>query len=225
MTKLIEKYDLFIFDLDDTLVRTEKYHYKSWLSVLRDELGDTFYIDFNQFTSKFHSNKSDCIKDYLINDLNISDPTNVINKKNNEYFSLIHREKHNLKLIDGANELLEQILNANKKFVIVSNSLKSNIDYFSEVFPILKNSSKNYYREIMTNRKPHPECYLRVVDDFPNNRMVGFEDSVTGIHAMTQVKRIDTIFINDESYHYYNYIIANYSLMFSIKDYFAIQCE
>jgi beta-phosphoglucomutase-like phosphatase (HAD superfamily) len=225
MIKFIEKYDLFIFDLDDTLVKTEKYHYDSWLFVLKEELGGNFYIDFNKFTSKFHSNKSDCITDYLINELNISDTTNVINKKNNEYFSLIHREKHNLKLIDGTKELLEQILNANKKFVIVSNSLKNNIDYFSEVFPILKNSSKNYYREIMTNRKPHPECYLKVVDDFPNNRMVGFEDSLTGIHAMTQVKRIDTIFINDKSYYYYNYIIANYNLALSIKDYFAIQCK
>ena len=106
MSKIIEKYDLFIFDLDDTLVKTEKFHYKSWLCVLREELGDKFYIDFNYFTSKFHSNKSDCIKAYLINELNISDPTNLINKKNNVYFDMIHRERNNLKLINGANNLI-----------------------------------------------------------------------------------------------------------------------
>jgi HAD superfamily hydrolase (TIGR01509 family) len=228
MIKFIENYDLFIFDLDDTLVKTEKYHYDSWLTVLKQELGMNFYINFNHFVSKFHSNKRNCIMDYLINDLRVSEPERLINKKNNVYFDLIHREKKNLKLIDGANNLLEQIVKSNKKFVIVSNSLKSNIDYFSEVFPILKNSSKNYYRELMINRKPHPECYLRVVADFPNNKMVGFEDSITGIQAMTKANSIDTVFINDKCYYYYDFIIENYNLLFTITDYYGLQstcCE
>jgi beta-phosphoglucomutase len=219
MINFIEQYDLFIFDLDDTLIKTEMFHYNSWLLVLKEELGNNFYIDFNYFISKFHSNKTDCIKDYLITELNIINPTNLINKKNNVYFDLIHKEQHNLNLIYGLNELLEQILKLNKKFVIVSNSLKCNIDYFSELFPILKKSSKNYYREIIVNKKPHPECYLRVVLDFPNNRMVGFEDSITGIHSMTRVNDIDTIFINNVFYYYYNFIINNYNLKKVIKDY------
>jgi beta-phosphoglucomutase-like phosphatase (HAD superfamily) len=223
MIKFIEKYDLFIFDLDDTLVKTENYHYSSWLSVLKQELGVNFHIDFNHFISKFHSNKRDFIKEYLINDLSVSEPERLINKKNNVYFELINREKKNLKLIDGANKLLEQIVKFNKKFVIVSNSLKSNIDYFSEVFPILKKSSKNYYRELMINRKPNPECYLRVVADFPNNKMVGFEDSITGIHAMTQVTSIDTVFINEKCYYYYDFIINNYNLLCTITDYSGLQ--
>jgi len=220
MKEFIENYDLFIFDLDDTLVKTENFHYKSWLSVLREELGDNFYIDFDGFVSKFHSNKCDCINEYLVNELKINDPKRVINKKNIFYYDLIHKERCNLKLINGANELLENIIKLNKKFVIVTNSLKCNIDYFSEIFPILKKSTKNYYREIMNDRKPHPECYLRVVNDFPNNRMVGFEDSITGIHAMAQVKDIDTIFINDDTYYYYKFIIKNYNLKRIIKDLF-----
>ena len=119
-------------------------------------------------------------------------------------------------------ELLENIVNSNKKFVIVSNSLKTNIDFFSKLFPILNKSSKNYYREILINRKPHPECYFKVVDDFPNNRIVGFEDSITGIHAMSQVLNIDTIFINNSDYYYYAYIINNYKLKMTIENYYNI---
>ena len=55
MDGLIEKYDLFIFDLDDTLVKTEKYHYEAWLKTLKEIVGKDFYIDYNFFCSKFHS--------------------------------------------------------------------------------------------------------------------------------------------------------------------------
>uniref|UniRef100_A0A6C0BB40 FCP1 homology domain-containing protein n=1 Tax=viral metagenome TaxID=1070528 RepID=A0A6C0BB40_9ZZZZ len=223
MNYFINKYDLFIFDLDDTLVKTENFHYNAWLNILRRELGNDFYIDFDFFISKFHSVKSDNIKSYLINELGIQNYEEIIQKKNKYYLDIINRDKTNIILIEGALELIEKIIEQNKKFVIVSNSVKSNIDYFSELFPILKKSSKNYYRELLTNKKPHPECYLKVVEDFPDNRMVGFEDSVTGIHAMTQVKTIDTIFINNSSYYYYSYIIKNYNLSNILENYNSLK--
>ena len=222
MSNFINNYDLFIFDLDDTIIKTEIFHYNSWLTILKEELGHDFYIDYNTFISKFHSNKKDSIKYYLIEELKIVDYENTIEKKNKLYLVTIKREQGNLKLIDGISELLENIINSNKKFVFVSNSLKSNIDFFSDLFPILQKSSKNYYRELIINKKPDPECYLKVVKDFPNNRMVGFEDSITGIHALTQVDNIDTVFINNVEYYYYTYIINNYRLNLVIKDYVCL---
>ena len=50
-------------------------------------------------------------------------------------------------------------------------------------------------------------------------KMIGFEDSITGIHAMSQVHSIDTVFINNPQYYYYNYINNNYKLKHVIKDY------
>jgi beta-phosphoglucomutase-like phosphatase (HAD superfamily) len=219
MDYFVNKYDLFIFDLDDTLVKTENFHYNAWLYTLKEVLGDDFFIDYNFFISKFHSNKTDNIKLYLTNELGLENYEDAIKKKNNYYLEFINSNKTHIFLIEGTFELLETIINLNKKFVIVSNSLKSNIDYFSEIFPILKKSSKNYYRELLTNRKPHPECYLKVASDFKNYRMVGFEDSITGIHAMTQVENIDTIFINNSSYYYYCYIIENYKLSNILDNY------
>jgi hypothetical protein len=72
---------------------------------------------------------------------------------------------------------------------------------------------------MFTCRKPNPECYLRVVSDFPNDRKIGFEDSITGIHAMTLVKEIDPIFINIPSYYYYDYIIKSYPKILVIENY------
>jgi HAD superfamily hydrolase (TIGR01509 family) len=219
MYEIINNYDLFIFDLDDTLIKSEKYHYNSWLSVLKEEIGENFYIDFNTFVSKFHSNEKDSIKNYLIEELKIENYEDLIKNKNKFYLELVKKEKKNLQLIPGASKFLENIINNKKKFVIVSNSFKGNVDFFSEMFPILNNSSKNYYREMLKNKKPHPECYIKVCEDFPNMRMVGFEDSITGVHAMNQVECIDTIFINDSNYFYYDYILKNYKLKSVISNY------
>lgn len=215
----IDKYDLFIFDLDDTLVKTEHLHYKSWLNILQKNINKDFFFDYNYYCSKFHSKEQDFIKNYLINELKLKNYEELILEKNNYYLNLIIVEKPNFKLLDGCFVFLENILKNKKQFVIVSNNLKKNIDFFSDLFPILKNSSKNYYREILINKKPHPECYLKVIEDFPNKRMLGFEDSITGIHAICSVSIIDTIFINNNQYYYYNYIIQNYKLKLIIKDF------
>jgi beta-phosphoglucomutase-like phosphatase (HAD superfamily) len=78
---LIDNYDLFIFDLDDTLIKTENYHYIAWLTVLKEVKNENFYIDFNTFCSKFHSNKENNIKTYLLDELNITNYDKIIEKK------------------------------------------------------------------------------------------------------------------------------------------------
>jgi beta-phosphoglucomutase-like phosphatase (HAD superfamily) len=73
---------------------------------------------------------------------------------------------------------------------------------------------------MFTNKKPNPECYLKVLEDFSDiKNIIGFEDSITGIQAMTSVPKIQTVFINSSDYYYYDYIINNYNNLLMIKDY------
>ena len=174
-------------------------------------------MDYTYFTQKFHSVNCDAFKNYLLNELNIKDYDYIINKKNIYFLNLI-KTKH-ITLINGTQNLLELIILHNKKFVIVTNGIKDSLDYFLELFPILKKSSYNYSRETFIKKKPDPECYLQVIKDFPNMKMIGFEDSITGIHAMSQVHSIDTVFINNTQYYYYNYIKETYKLKHVITDY------
>jgi beta-phosphoglucomutase-like phosphatase (HAD superfamily) len=212
MNNLIKNYDLFIFDLDDTIVKTEILHYEAWLFTLKNFISQEFTFTYEYFCLKFHAtiNNINSIKHYLENELNLNNYEEVINFKNNKYLKII--KKKNISLIDGCEILMDLIINNGKQFVIVTNSLKCQIDYFSELFPILKKSSKNYYREIINLKKPNPECYQMVLKDFPNKRMVGFEDSITGIQAITQLPKIETYFINSKNYVYYEYIINNYKV-------------
>jgi len=207
---IIENYDLFIFDLDDTLIKTEAYHYTAWMITLKKFVNDAFTMSENEFFSIFHCITQNKIPNYLQNELHLDNYTDAIEYKNRTYIDILLKERNNIKMIDGCDEFIRQIIKNNKNFVIVSNSLKEHIDFFSELFTILKHSSKNYYREILKNKKPHPECYQMVVQDFPNLRMIGFEDSITGIHSITQVPNIKTYFINTPDYYHYNYIIETY---------------
>ena len=72
MDRLIEKNNLFIFDLDDTIVKTEKYHYDAWILTLQQFVKKDFYINYGDFCLKFHSKIENSIKTYLVNELNLS---------------------------------------------------------------------------------------------------------------------------------------------------------
>jgi len=221
MDGLIEKYDLFIFDLDDTLVKTEKYHYEAWLKTLKEIVGKDFYIDYHFFCSKFHSMIENSIKIYLENDLKISEKEydNIYNLKITNYLKIIEDNKKTIVLIPELDIFLNKIIASSKKFVIVTNTSKCNLDFYLDLFPILQQSSKTYYREMLIHKKPNPECYLKVEQDFPNLRKVAFEDSITGIHALSLIPSISIIFINSSDYYYYDYIIETYSLENIIVNY------
>lgn len=221
MENLVDNFDLFIFDLDDTIVKTEQFHHKAWILTLKNIIDTDFDFDFNFFCSKFHSMIEDNIKLYLVNELKI--PENkyeaIYKQKTQKYLDLINANKNNLKLVDNFDYFLNKIINHSKKFVIVTNTSKCNLDFYLELFPILKKSEKNYYREMMINKKPNPECYIKVANDFPNLKKIGFEDSLTGIHALSCVSAISTVFINTRQYYYYDYIINNYPILLAIENY------
>lgn len=223
MKQIIDNYDLFVFDLDDTLVKTERFHYIAWMQVLKEQLGPTFSLTYEEYILKVHSNKGTPVKDYLQDVLHISEYEKLISKKNEYFMNIIKTYPEKFQLVGGITELINAIIVAGKQFVIVSNSIQSTIECMGELFPILKISTKNYYRELFKNKKPHPECYLKVVEDFPNMKMIGFEDSITGIHAITQVKEIDVVFINSKSYPYYDYILNNYNIKYKCEDYLHIE--
>ena len=63
---------------------------------------------------------------------------------------------------------------------------------------------------MFVNKKPHPECYLRICEDYREYKKIGFEDSLTGVHALNQVDEIDGYFVNNKDYSHYEYIINNY---------------
>lgn len=222
----IWNYDLYIFDLDDTLVKSEYYHHEAWINTLRNNLNDkNFTISYNDFCNTFHSKNPNSIKEYVseLLKINFDEFLSVSKEKNETYLKLLNDSYNQLELIDGVELFLNKIIELNKKFVIVSNSPLSNINFYLERWPILQNASKLYYREMFTQRKPHPECYQMVLADWPElKNKIGFEDSITGIMALIQVPEIMPVFINSETYAHYEEIISLNKNLSVIENYFNL---
>jgi len=218
----IWEYELYIFDLDDTLVKTEYYHYNAWITTIRNKLNDqTFILSFDQFCEIFHSKNITSIRDYIMNllDIDYENFLLITDMKNKLYLSLLNDSYELLEMVDGVDQFLTNILKLHKKFVIVTNSPLNNLVFFLDRFPILKNASKLYYREMFKNKKPNPECYMMVDADYPNLKKIGFEDSITGILALLQVNSITPIFINNKTYVHYDTIITLYDKIYTIENY------
>lgn len=219
MKNIFLEYDLFIFDLDNAVIQTEKYHYLAWIKTLQNILGNDFIISFEYFCEKFHSKDSENINKYLINQLLIENIDEIIENKNKNYLDIINENKENIKLVDGVELFLNMILENNKKFIIVSNSLSMHIEFYLNLFPILKNAIKYYSRELFVKKKPNIECYLKVINDFPTQKKISFEYNITGIHSLSHVKDIKTVFVNNKKYVHYQFILKNYHDIIIIRDY------
>jgi beta-phosphoglucomutase-like phosphatase (HAD superfamily) len=219
MDDLISIYDLFIFDLDDTIVMTEIFHNKAWNIAISKELNKDYNLDFKEYCSIFHSNKKDYFKNYLNEMLNINNFLDICCKKNKIFLELIKISIPQLN--EGVEDFINKIIKNNKKFIIVSNTSKENIEYFLNMYPILKNCDKYYHKDLFINKKPNPECYLKVCDDYPNMRKIGFEDSITGIEALYNVKEITPYFVNNKEYYHYNYILENYRNINIIENFYS----
>jgi beta-phosphoglucomutase len=212
------EYDLYIFDLDDTLVMTEYYHYLSWMYTLKKLLTNEFFIDYDTYISKFHVLSETGIKDYLI-ELGIFNSQFASEMKNAYFIDGIKTNKFNTKLNDGCYQFINRILQNKQKFVIVSNSPKDIVETLITKHIVLQSAYKVYYKEMFTNKKPNPECYLKVKLDFPDHKMIGFEDSITGITALMQVPTITPVFINNSNYYHFDYIRKTYSGLKWIKSF------
>jgi len=212
MIKLLD-FDLFVFDFDGTIMDTEKIHCKAWEVVLSNEIG------LHNYQKYFHSLIKDYSKHYLHLFYNIKyeDYDHLYKLKQDKYEELIKSE--NIELIKGVYDFLNYLIQMNKKFVIVSNTSKKFIDYYSIKYPILNNAFKIYTKELFIHKKPNPECYLKIVNEFKNDKIIGFEDSLVGIHALYQVDQITPVFIYNENYYYKDHMIEKYNNIIVLKDY------
>ena len=209
MTNIID-YDLFIFDFDGTLMDTEEIHFLCWKKVLTEFLNREIDFTIEMYSNYFHSLKNNNSKNYLELMYNIDNNNyDEIYKKKQEYY--IDSIKDQIPtFINGAYHFLEWIIEKNKKFIIVSNTSDKVITIFKKKYEILNKADIIYTKECFFNKKPNPECYLRILENYKDYKKIGFEDSLIGIHALYQVNEILPVFIYNKNYYYTEKIIEEY---------------
>jgi len=213
---MLNEYDVFVFDLDDTLVMTEKIHYQCWLSTINNYV--THNLTFDEFCTVFHSEKEHSIQTYLRDTLMIENFQKVIDEKNKMYTNIVKTQSERFIMNRGSPEFLQSILDSGKQFVIVTNTRYEIVKLFQNQFDIMSRATKIYCKEDFKNPKPNPECYLKVRNDFPNSKLIVFEDSITGVCA-SRSAHLDTIFVNTEKYIHYSKITRSYELIANVTDF------
>ena len=126
MTYNINNYNLFVFDLDGTIINTEIYHHLAWNAVLSIYMKKNINLSYNEYCKNFHININNNIYNYLKNEYNISDPK-IFEDKNNIYLEYI--KNNDIEFIGDSDIFIQNIINNNKKFIIVTNTLTKNIDF------------------------------------------------------------------------------------------------
>lgn len=215
MDKILH-YDLFIFDFDGTILDTETYHCKAWNEAFCEFKKEPIELTMKQYHKYFHSLNMEDAKTILRVLYNIDNYDEIYQLKQTKYMNIILNE--DIGLIRGVNDFLKFIIDNDKKFVIVTNTSNKAIEIFKKKYPIL-NLCKIYTKECFLNKKPNPECYLKVSNDYPCCKKIGFEDSLIGLDALYKVNSITPVLIYDKNYFYMDKMINTYKNIITLENF------
>jgi D-arabinose 5-phosphate isomerase GutQ/beta-phosphoglucomutase-like phosphatase (HAD superfamily)/NDP-sugar pyrophosphorylase family protein len=199
----MDTFDLFLFDMDGTLVNTENLHYKAYqqaFNYFKIPIG----LTFDEYCKYAHYNES-LMENYVAkySDIKYAD---IYTKKK---FFFIQLLDFDLKFIDGAENLLTKLFSLNKKTCIVTHSDSEIIKKICTLLPILNKITKVITKNDYKYKKPFPECYIKALNFFPECvNPIGFEDSYKGYTALFS-SGITSVYIGPSEYYYYKDIAPN----------------
>ena len=166
----------YLFDLDGTLVDTDKIYKDVWNTLLKDY---NIYVD-TDFFNTFIKGKSDTIfVRYLINKITPEQLKIISINKDKLFIEYLNKSNMNI-LFDGVYNYIENI--KDNKIAIVTSSNKKSAEFILKYTKIDKFIDILISSEDTINHKPHPDPYLKAIEILKTDKSdcVIFEDSLTG---------------------------------------------
>ena len=216
MNNILE-YDLFIFDFDGTILNTEPFHCKSWEKALSEYKKTDIKFSMNEYQKYFHTLNENNGKTILKLLYDVDNYNKIYELKQYYYEEFI--KSNEFSFIEGITDFFLFLINNNKKFIIVSNTSEKFIKIFQEKYSILNYAEKFYTKEYFLNRKPNPECYLKISNYYNKLKKIGFEDSLIGIEALYQVNEITPVLLYDKNYYHMEHMIKTYKNAILLEKY------
>eukprot|EP00742_Colponemidia_sp_Colp-10_P004026 GILJ01004294.1.p1 GENE.GILJ01004294.1~~GILJ01004294.1.p1 ORF type:complete len:254 (-),score=16.49 GILJ01004294.1:177-893(-) len=185
----VDSYDIFLFDFDGLLVRSEELHHAAYIEMCRRR-GITLTWDFAKFCSIAHSPRSNGIRDDLYADfpaLREQEPEweTLYAEKKACYQALIENGK--LELMPGVEALLNRIAEVGARRCVATHSPLVQVAAIRRQHPVLNTIPLWITREDYDRAKPAPDCYLHALKKLnyqPGDRVIGFEDTYRGLEAL-----------------------------------------
>lgn len=168
----------FIFDLDGTLVNTERLHYRAWKQALKQN--GVVDISFESYLSFAGTSNEKVAADFINSHSIKKSISELVLEKQTLYMELVP----DVTLCDGVHE----ILNAFKGTVtmaVASSSHRKEVHAILKALDIKDSFSHIVGGDMVANQKPDPEIYLTTIKllGIKPHHSIAFEDSTHGLQA------------------------------------------
>jgi len=179
LKELLEGAKAVIFDFDNVIVDSERYHFEAYSRVFA-ELGHTLDRDeyWREWTSKGGGAEGE-IKRYNLP----FDPAEIRRKKDPIYSSFCRDGL--IKPFPEAGEIIETLHGHGFKLAVASGSYEKDIRNILQSNGLLKFFSATVGKDDIKNYKPHPETYLKAAEalNIPPGLCIAVEDAEKGIKS------------------------------------------
>jgi beta-phosphoglucomutase family hydrolase len=169
-----------IFDFDGVIADSEKHHEVCWQKVAHERgalfTRELYKRGFGVKNERFISEILGWTKD--------QEEIQHIAKRKEEVFEE-YAEQHEVSLIPGVLDFVEELAECGVPLAIASSSIRKNIEILLKRSPIRAFFSHIVSAEDVTHGKPHPEVFLLAAERLllPPERCVVFEDALLGVMA------------------------------------------
>ena len=180
----IERFDLFLFDLDGLLVDTERLHFEAY-QTLCNRYDYEIPWDFMEYLGVAHAS-SNGLQEALEPHFGGRSWDELYVEKKKIYIETLNRGE--LKLMAGVEALLKELAQSRTKRCVVTHSSKEQVSAIKHFLPILKTIPVWITREDYEEPKPAADGYLKALELLldPGDNVIGFEDSLRGFTALQQ---------------------------------------
>lgn len=183
----LDQVDLFLLDLDGTLIDSEPLHLQAWKKVL---LNKDYILDWSleEYLEIATGEKSLLQKSLYskFHKLDARAPHWEALRREKEiiYHKIINEKKYPLK--EGVEPFLSYLQEKNKISCIVTNSSLESCEMVRLEHPILNQITHWIVRKDYKNPKPDPECYNLAIEKYgkESKKIIGFEDTIKGLSAL-----------------------------------------
>jgi S-adenosylmethionine synthetase len=165
----------YLLDLDGTIIETDELHYKSYKQALEEK---EFSLDQTLYE------QAESIDSHIESIVGLS-MYNEVKKRKNE----ILRETNYIKMVPGANELLDYFEKYNINYVVVTNTSRETVDYFKSICEPLKKVKQWITKDDCKYLKPNPEPYQNAIQQYKKDEsyIVAVENTTSGYKALETI--------------------------------------
>ena len=210
VNEFIKKINVFLFDLDGTLVLTDDIYYEIWYEIL---LKYNIYLDNSIFKNYIQGNTDMNVIKKLLPNMNIN-----INEISELKESMFNKKIEKIKIIDGSVEFIKELKKYGNKIAIVTNCNRINAENILKKIQIYNIIDELIIGNECERSKPFPDPYIVASKLFnvKSSDVFIFEDSKSGILSAKAVNPrcligVQTIYTKEQ--------LVQLGVDISIKDY------